>query len=342
MAIHAESELSAAGKDFASGLLLVLVSGLREIENGQLIALTADAGVGEDLERWARFTGNALVATSIAPTGTRFVIRKGAAPSESEAPRIGERLWLYTNFHCNLSCDYCCVRSSPTAARKELALSTIRRVADEARDAGVREIFLTGGEPFLRDDIGEILEVCSRVMPTTVLTNGMLFAGKRRESLRGLSRTNVVFQVSVDSPTSDAHDKHRGEGTWAKAWRGVSLAREEGFRVRLAATVPDDAAERALTAFLDREGIAPEDRVIRRVALRGFAEAGIALARADLIPEVTLTHDGVYWHPVGATDDDFFVTLDHFPLVNAIDAVRLAYAEDRRFATSLASVFHCA
>jgi len=33
-----------------------------------------------------------------------------ALPAEQ---RPGYRLWIYTNFHCNLACDYCCVESSP-------------------------------------------------------------------------------------------------------------------------------------------------------------------------------------------------------------------------------------
>jgi len=41
--------------------------------------------------------------------------------------------------------------------------------------------------------------------------------------------------------------------------------------------------------------------VIRRIALRGAAAQGIALARADLVPEVTINpRKGVFWHPVGA------------------------------------------
>ena len=104
----------------------------------------------------------------------------------------------------------------------------------------------------------------------------------------------------------------------------------------------DARAEQEFQEFLEREGIPAEDCVLRRVALRGFAEEGVALSRSDLVPEVTLTREGIYWHPVGATDEDFFVTARCFPLVEAIAAVRLAFAEERRFATSLASVFRCA
>jgi hypothetical protein len=203
-------------------------------------------------------------------------------------------------------------------------------------------MFVTGGEPFLRPDIGELLLACSGALPTTVLTNGLLFGGKRRLLLRELPRDRVVFQISLDSPDPSLHDQHRGAGTWEKARSGIAIAREEGFRVRLASTVADAQAEEGFQAFVKREGIPEEDCVLRRVALRGFAEEGVALSRADLVPEVTLTSAGVYWHPVGATDQDFFVTATRFPLVDAILAVRRAFAEERRFATSLASVFRCA
>jgi hypothetical protein len=64
-----------------------------------------------------------------------------------------------------------------------------------------------------------------------------------------------------------------------------------------------DEAE-AFRQFLGKEKIAEQDRVIRRIALRGCASEGVAVSRADLVPEVTITADGVYWHPVGAKDAD--------------------------------------
>jgi hypothetical protein len=106
--------------------------------------------------------------------------------------------------------------------------------------------------------------------------------------------------------------------------------------------VATDADEERFRAFLDRRQIAPEDRVIRRVALRGAAQSGVALSRADLVPEVTITADGVYWHPVGADDADLLVTREIFPLAGAFEAVRHQLALERAHADRLASVFHCA
>ena len=132
----------------------------------------------------------------------------------------------------------------------------------------------------------------------------MLFTGRRAESLRTLPRDRIVLQISLDSATPELHDLHRGPGTWARTREGIQRARAQGFRVRLAATVSTDAEAEEFRQFLDEEKIAAEDRVIRRIALRGSATEGVAVSRTDLVPEVTITAEGVYWHPVGAEDAD--------------------------------------
>lgn len=339
--LSAHVELEPTDKDFARGLLVEIVAALRRARPGERIAFTTREPVDAELDRWAQLTGNAVVGVTREPEGVRYVVRHGAPAAEDERP-IGSRVWLYTNFDCNLACDYCCVRSSPRAPRRALGLDTIRAVANEARALGVEELFVTGGEPFLLADIGAILAACAEAAKTTVLTNGMLFAGKRRAALEGLPRDRVAFQISVDSPDAELHDRHRGAGSWDRAVAGARIAREEGFRVRIAATVETDDQEERLRAFFDRERVAPEDRIVRRVALRGFAAEGVALARADLVPEPTVTASGVYWHPVGATDDDMFVTAQILPLASALDTIRRAYEDQRRFADTLASIFFCA
>jgi hypothetical protein len=72
----------------------------------------------------------------------------------------------------------------------------------------------------------------------------------------------------------------------------------------IAATVSSDAEAEEFRSFLDAHRIDDQDRIIRRIVLRGLATEGIALARSDLVPEITITAEGVYWHPVGAEDAD--------------------------------------
>jgi hypothetical protein len=170
----------------------------------------------------------------------------------------------------------------------------------------------------------------------------MLFVGRRAESLRALPRDGVVLQISLDSPTPERHDQHRGAGSWARARDGIRHARRDGFRVRLAATVSSDAEAEEFRTFLDQEKIAPEDRVIRRIVLRGAASEGVALSRADLVPEVTITAEGVFWHPVGAEDADLLVTPDIFPLAESFAAVRRAFDREGEHSNKLARIFNCA
>jgi uncharacterized radical SAM superfamily Fe-S cluster-containing enzyme len=342
--MKANIELDVGNMTFASGLLPELIAALRRTQPGDLIAISGTKkSVGPELETWCRFTGNPLVESSFDSGRSRWVIRYGAVPATGEGERpVGSRVWLYTNFDCNLSCDYCCVRSSPNVPRRELGLARVQRIAREAAELGVREIFLTGGEPFLLEDIGEILAVCAAAAPTTVLTNGMLFAGRRAESLQTLPRDRVFLQISLDSPTPERHDLHRGPGTWARTREGIQRARAQGFRVRLAATVASDAEAEEFRGFLDQEKVASEDRVIRRIALRGTATDGVVLTRTDLAPEITITADGVYWHPVGAEDADLFVTRDIFPLAESFAAVRRAFAQENEHSHRLAKIFNCA
>lgn len=112
--------------------------------------------------------------------------------------------------------------------------------------------------------------------------------------------------------------------------------------MRLAATVSTKDEADEFRQFLDEEKIADEDRVIRRIALRGVASEGVAITRSDLVPEVTITAEGVYWHPVGAEDNDLLVTRDIFPLSESFAAVRQAFDRERQHATRLAKIFNCA
>jgi len=341
--MRADLNLDIGQKIFASGLLPELIAVLRRSHPGDLVAVVGDReDVGPELETWCRFTGNPLLETTIENGRKRFVFRCGSVPVREDSRPVGSRLWLYTNFDCNLHCDYCCVRSSPKVPRRELGLARVQRITGEAPELGVKEIFVTGGEPFLLENIGEILVCCAAAAPTTVLTNGMLFAGRRVESLAALPRDRIVLQISLDSATPELHDLHRGRGSWARAREGIQLARAQGFRVRLAATVSTDAEAEQFGQFLDEEKIASEDRVIRRVALRGSAAEGVALSRADLVPEVTITAEGVYWHPVGAQDADLLVTREIFPLSEAFAAVRRAFDHESEHANKLARIFNCA
>lgn len=330
------------------GLLLDLVEQISAVANGATVAVPLHEGehaaLVQTVSAWCDRTGNELVEV----TEEAATVRRGRRlnPMAELAPEQlpGTRLWMYTNFDCNLACDYCCVRSSPQTARRALGVDTVRRLAAEAVEAGVGELILTGGEPFLLPDLDELVAVCTAVLPTTLLTNGMLLHGRRLDRLRRMDRRRLALQISLDSADPELHDQHRGAGSWARAVAGIRTAQAEGFRVRVAATLPAEQAAglRPFHTFLDGLGIAAEDQVIRALAHRGVADAGLELTVESLIPEVTITADGVYWHPVAADHDDQLVTREIFPLGPVIKEVRRRFVEHRLRADAAASWFPCA
>lgn len=340
-----QHELDAGPRGFARGLALDLAALLRNANDGDTVVLdSTHPALDAALSSWARLLGHAILDKAARPGGgVRYRIRLGGPPDVSDDEEdAAQRLWIYTNLHCNLSCDYCCVRSSPRAEPATLEVATIRRLASEAPALGFRRILLTGGEPFLRPDIDQVAMACAEHLPTTLLTNAMLWEGPRGALLERMPRDRVTLQVSLDSPEPGLHDLHRGAGSWRRARAGIARARALGFRVRVAATTSTPEQAEAMRRFLAAEGIPARDRIVRPVALRGAAQEGIPLLRSDLRAELTITASGVYWHPVGATDADFRVSGPVGPLGEAVAVAREMERRDRASSGRLAAVFHCA
>lgn len=244
----------------------------------------------------------------------------------AECPAIAPRLWVYTNFDCNLQCSYCVARSGPRVERRGLAMHAYRRLVDEAQAYGIRELFITGGEPFLLPDIGERLRYAAERLPVTVLTNAMLFHGRRLETVKSLIGLDLRFQVSLDGAEPATHDHYRGPGAWQKAVDGLATLRGLGATVVIGTTeTPENRARLdQLRDFVAGLGIPPERHFIRPLARRGFSDSGIEVSASELEPEVTVSVDGVYWHPL-ACEEDLLVTRRIFPFSEAMARVHELY-----------------
>ncbi|MDZ4769902.1 MAG: radical SAM protein [Chloroflexota bacterium] len=252
------------------------------------------------------------------------------------------KLWIYTNYDCNLRCSYCVAKSSPNAPRRSIGLDNVKKLVDEAVELGIGHIFFTGGEPFLLPDIYGMLAYSSARVETTVLTNAMLFQGKRLEKLQAIANPRLEIQVSLDGGRAEDHDAYRGKGTWESTVAGIRMLQEAGFRVRLSTTeTPANSPHMdALHAFRDSLGIPAEHHFIRPLAKRGYSKEGMALGMDNLSPELTVNIDGVFWHPL-STDADMQVAKHFLPLKPAMDTVQMAMDEMQRTGTMGRISFTC-
>ncbi len=247
-----------------------------------------------------------------------------------EPPALLWKLWIYTNYDCNLRCSYCVAKSGPNAPRRAIGLANVRRLVDEAVALGFEHVYFTGGEPFLLDDIYDMLAYSSARLPTTVLTNAMLLRGPRLDRLaavanpaEGTRNPNLIVQVSLDGGRPEDHDAYRGKGTWEKTVEGIKLLQDRGLRVRLGTTeTPVNSAHlKELCAFHRSLGIPDEDHFVRPLAKAGYSKEGLELCMGNLVPEITVNLDGVFWHPL-STEADMQVSKRMFPLSKAVERVQ--------------------
>jgi MoaA/NifB/PqqE/SkfB family radical SAM enzyme len=253
----------------------------------------------------------------------------------SQAPAFEWKLWIYTNYDCNLRCRYCVARSSPNVPRRAIGLANVQRLLEEAAELGFVHAFFTGGEPFLLPDIYDMLALSSKRMLTTVLTNAMLLHGTRLEKLVSVANDNLIVQVSLDGGRAEDHDAYRGVGSWVKAVDGIRRLQAHGFRVRLGTTeTPANSANLSqLCEFHRSLGIPDEDHFVRPLAKRGYSTEGLELTMNNLVPEVTVNLDGVYWHPL-STDADMQVSKKLFPLSVSVERIRSQLDELARTGTT--------
>ncbi len=153
-------------------------------------------------------------------------------------PSALRELWLHTNNSCNLACTHCLVSSGP-GGTPGLESREWMRVIREALEAGVERFYVTGGEPFLREDFPELARIVTEEggRDLIVLTNATLFHGPRGAVLDALSRERVKLQVSLDGARPSTNDPIRGAGTFLRALAGVRALAERGFEVSLTTVV---------------------------------------------------------------------------------------------------------
>lgn len=143
-------------------------------------------------------------------------------------------LWIQvTGTRCNLTCTHCFNSSGPREPwLRDLDAGTVLWAIREAEELGVKEIYFTGGEPFLHRGMLAFLEAALAVAPATVLTNGTLIREGTADRLAALaagSRYSLEIRVSVDDVDEASNDRIRGRGAFAEAMRAVRLLTARGL-----------------------------------------------------------------------------------------------------------------
>lgn len=128
---------------------------------------------------------------------------------------------------CNLRCKHCRVNE----IGYDMTLDEIEEVFNKLTDFKPRGVFISGGEPLIRDDIVEIVKKSKKLAPVTILnTNSLLLTENKLKELID-SGLNYI-QVSVDG-IEEQHDYIRGKGTYKKTIEKMKLINEYSDQIKL-------------------------------------------------------------------------------------------------------------
>jgi MoaA/NifB/PqqE/SkfB family radical SAM enzyme len=142
----------------------------------------------------------------------KSVIRRGALP---------EFIIAYVTERCNLKCEHCFFWKEVDAPGGTMTVAEWRRIARHLSSTAM--IALTGGEPFLRDDLDEIAVAFAeevRPLGLQITSNGLLPArveAMTRKILAGAPDLHLGVSISIDEP-AQVHDRIRAhQGSWERA-----------------------------------------------------------------------------------------------------------------------------
>ncbi len=165
------------------------------------------------------------------PTLTSGIKKAASIAARSLTPgKPHHAQWLITR-KCNYRCVGCNVWKEQD--RKELSTEEVKKGLDILRDLGIVELVVSGGDPLLRDDIGEILDYASDRFVTTVYDNGSM-AAKKIDCLRKVD----FVAISIDSIDEAKNDYIKAvPGAWKKATQAVENLHREGINVSVTPTI---------------------------------------------------------------------------------------------------------
>jgi len=179
-----------------------------------------------------------------------------AAPGmrDSHGRRI-DYLRISVTDRCDLRCRYCMSETMQFLPRREiLTLEEIAVIAERFIARGVRRIRLSGGEPLVRRDFGDLARALGRHVKAgrldelTLTTNGTQLAAHADMLFDvGIRRINVSLDAL--DPEIFAHVTRGGDV--AKVLSGLDAAREAGLKVKLNTVALRDTNEHQILPLLD-------------------------------------------------------------------------------------------
>lgn len=151
-------------------------------------------------------------------------------------PNNGARvIWEVTN-ECNYGCKYCIFSSTGRKPMGELSTEKSFETLLELKKCGFTYIKFTGGEPFLRDDMLDILTYARQLgFDCDISTNASKITPEIAQKLADLQLEYI--HVSIDGYDQSSHESVRGKKSFEPTVRGLTLLKQYNNRIRIGTVI---------------------------------------------------------------------------------------------------------
>jgi len=162
-------------------------------------------------------------------------------------------LRLAVTDRCNLRCNYCMPAEGINFAQKNDLLSTdeLKALSKLMVDMGIDKIRLTGGEPFIRKDLMELLRFLAQLkgLNEISLTTNATLIGPHINDLKQLGIKNI--NVSLDAIEEATFKKITRRNQYHVVRENLFRLIDEGFNVRINFIVLEGQNEQDIIPILE-------------------------------------------------------------------------------------------
>ncbi|MEJ1298345.1 MAG: radical SAM protein [Candidatus Sedimenticola sp. (ex Thyasira tokunagai)] len=191
---------------------------------------------------------DALINQGIAETCNKGDLRSAHQEyRKANNPQLSGIHWCITG-RCNLNCRHCFMES-PSGRYGELPLSDMLGLIDQFVEANVLNISLTGGEPFMRRDILDIVDALATngIYLNQIYSNGLLITSEHLTAIKKAGY-RPTFQISFDGVS--AHDEMRGSTkSEHRVIEAIEMLKSADFPVVVATSLDATNAKQMLQTY---------------------------------------------------------------------------------------------
>lgn len=129
---------------------------------------------------------------------------------------------IIVTYRCPMQCQMCDIWKNPTKKQDEISIDEIKKLPN------VKFINITGGEPFVREDLEDIIEVCFQKSPRVVISTSGWFEDRIISMAKRFPKIGI--RISIEG-LSKKNDELRGrEGGFDKGLRTLLRLKEMGLK----------------------------------------------------------------------------------------------------------------